>query len=54
MKRIALIPAYMPDDKMIAIVRKLYDAGFEIIVVNDGSSDDCNGVFKEASTVTTV
>ena len=49
MKRIALIPAYMPDDKMIAIVRKLYDAGFEIIVVNDGSSDDCNVVFKEAS-----
>ncbi len=49
MKRIALIPAYMPDDKMIAIVRKLYDAGFEIVVVNDGSSDDCNGVFKEAS-----
>ena len=49
MKRIALIPAYMPDDKMITIVRKLYDAGFEIIVVNDGSSDDCNGVFKEAS-----
>ena len=26
MKRIALIPAYMPDDKMIAIVRQLHDA----------------------------
>ena len=49
MKRIALIPAYMPDDKMIAIVRQLHDAGFEIIIVNDGSSDDCIRVFEEAS-----
>ncbi len=49
MKRIALIPAYMPDDKMVAIVRQLYDAGFEIIIVNDGSSDDCIRVFEEAS-----
>ncbi|WP_024864467.1 glycosyltransferase [Butyrivibrio sp. FCS014] len=49
MKRIALIPAYMPDDKMIAIVRQLYDAGFEIIIVNDCSSDDCIRVFEEAS-----
>ena len=49
MKRIALIPAYMPDDKMITIVRQLYDAGFEIIIVNDGSSDDCIRVFEEAS-----
>ena len=49
MKRIALIPAYMPDDKLIAIVRQLYDAGFEIIIVNDGSSDDCSRVFEESS-----
>ncbi|MBP3781856.1 MAG: phosphodiester glycosidase family protein [Butyrivibrio sp.] len=49
MKRIALIPAYMPDDKLITIVRQLYEAGFEIIIVNDGSSDDCIKVFEESS-----
>ena len=49
MKRIALIPAYMPDEKLIAIVRQLYEAGFEIIIVNDGSSDDCTKVFEESS-----
>jgi glycosyltransferase involved in cell wall biosynthesis len=49
MKRIALIPAYMPDEKLIAIVRQLYEAGFEIIIVNDGSSDDCIKVFEESS-----
>ncbi len=49
MKRIALIPAYMPDDKLITIVRQLYEAGFEIIIVNDGSSDNCIKVFEESS-----
>lgn len=32
MKRIALIPAYMPDEKMIGIVRSLYESGFKIIM----------------------
>ena len=49
MNRIALIPAYMPDEKMICIVRNLYESGFEIVVVNDGSSDDCYKVFDEAA-----
>lgn len=49
MKRIALIPAYMPDEKMTDIVKNLYESGFIIIIVNDGSSDDCTKIFEEAA-----
>ena len=49
MKRIALIPAYMPDQKMIHIAQLLYAYNFEVIIVNDGSSEEHNNVFKEVS-----
>lgn len=49
MKRIALIPAYMPDQKMIHIAQLLYAYNFEVIIVNDGSSEDYNNVFKDVS-----
>lgn len=38
MKKIVLIPAYEPDDKLIQIVNKLYK-DYIVVVVNDGSSD---------------
>ena len=38
MKKIVLIPAYEPDDKLIQIVNKLYE-DYIVVVVNDGSSD---------------
>ena len=46
MKRIALIPAYMPDQKMIHIAQLLYAYNFEVIIVNDGSSEEYINVFK--------
>lgn len=45
MKRIALIPAYMPDEKLIDVVRELYGEGFKVIVVNDGSPTEYDDVF---------
>ena len=49
MNKIALIPAYMPDEKMIDVSKGLYQEGFEIIIVNDGSPETFNKVFSDAS-----
>ena len=49
MNRIALIPAYMPDEKMIDVSKGLYQEGFEIIIVNDGSPETFNKAFSDAS-----
>lgn len=38
MKRIVLIPAYEPDDKLLELVNKI-DKNYEIVVVDDGSKD---------------
>lgn len=49
MNRIALIPAYMPDEKLIEVVHMLYDEGFKVIVVNDGSSAEYDSIFEAAA-----
>ena len=46
-KRIALIPAYEPDQTLAVLTEELKRGGFEAIVVNDGSSEGCGGVFDE-------
>ena len=44
-----LIPAYKPDEKMIALIRELMDAGFSrILVIDDGSGSEYAHVFAEA------
>ena len=48
MKRIALMPAYEPDMKMIYTLIELQKAGFEIIVVNDGSEGRYDDLFRWA------
>ncbi len=45
-QKTALIPAYMPDKVLIEIVKNLYDRGFTIIVVDDGSKSDYDDVFN--------
>lgn len=45
-KRIVLIPAYMPDEKLLGVVDELADKGFEIVVVNDGSGSAYDGLFE--------
>ena len=41
-----IVPAYEPDEKLIATVRELVAVGFsDILVVNDGSKETCNDIF---------
>lgn len=46
-----LIPAYQPDEKLTAYIEKLIEYGFKrLIIVNDGSREDCMPIFDEART----
>lgn len=43
-----VIPAYQPDEKVITTVTELVEAGFsDILLINDGSSDACAGIFAK-------
>ena len=46
MNKIALIPSYEPDYRLIDLVQELYENNFEIIVVNDGSNYKYDNLFK--------
>ncbi|MEE5993605.1 MAG: bifunctional glycosyltransferase family 2/GtrA family protein [Oscillospiraceae bacterium] len=52
--RIALIPAYKPCDEMIHTVKQLYDNHFDVVVVNDGSGNDYEPVFRIAENIASV
>lgn len=47
--RIALIPAYEPDEGLIPFLQEIKENGFDIVVVNDGSSEDTKKIFEEAN-----
>ena len=47
-QKIALIPAYKPDRKMISTIKDLTKNGFSVIVVNDGSGCKYAEIFREA------
>ena len=47
--RVALIPAYCPDEILCDLLHELSLREFFIIVVNDGSSQEFTPVFEEAS-----
>lgn len=49
MQRIALIPAYCPEDRMIPLVKELYERNFSVVIVDDGSGADFDDIFAEAS-----
>lgn len=44
-----LIPAYEPDDRLVALVKELSDLENKIIVVDDGSGKDYKHIFDEVS-----
>lgn len=50
MKKIVLIPAYDPDDKLISTIKEIRDQNSEIdiIVINDGSKTECDDIFTKA------
>ena len=43
----AVVPAYEPDERLRDVVRGLKEAGFEVIVVDDGSGPDYAPLFDE-------
>ncbi len=48
MKIVAMIPAYNPTEQLIDLVRDLSNSDFySIIVVNDGSCNDCRKIFLD-------
>ena len=50
MTKYLVIPAYEPDQELIKLVEKAYHTGkFEMIVVNDGSSEKYDEIFREVS-----
>ncbi|MGI6106477.1 MAG: GtrA family protein [Lachnospiraceae bacterium] len=48
-QRIALIPAYEPDEHLTELVRETTEHGFDVVVVNDGSSEDKTPLFARAA-----
>lgn len=53
-RKYALIPAYEPDGRLLEIIEDAVDEGFQVIVVDDGSGDDCQQYFKQAEYMATV
>ena len=45
MKRIIVIPAYEPSDKLLEVINSI-DKSYDIIVVNDGSGEYYNNIFN--------
>lgn len=53
-KRIALIPAYEPEMLLIELLERLKNAGFTSVVVDDGSKEGYQEIFKRAQETSTV
>lgn len=51
MKRIALIPAYEPANRIASLVKELTDNNFKVIVVNDGSKKKYDKIFDEVKDI---
>ena len=48
-KKIVIIPSYMPNQKLTELVDTLDSMGFKIVVVNDGSTPDRDHIFEAVS-----
>ena len=53
-KQIALIPAYQPGEQLVPLAKRLSQAGFAVVVVDDGSGPDYVPVFDAARPYGTV
>ena len=49
-----LIPAYEPDEKLVGVVRELSAAGFNVLVVDDGSGSEYDSFFAASEEYATV
>ena len=48
MQKIALIPAYCPEDRMIWLIKELETRGFAVVVIDDGSGEEYDELFTAA------
>lgn len=48
MQKIALIPAYCPEDRMIWLIKELDTRGFAVVVIDDGSGEEYDELFTAA------
>ena len=49
------IPAYQPDNKLIKLIEKIHEkSDFRILVIDDGSSSNCQNIFDKAEQYATV
>jgi glycosyltransferase involved in cell wall biosynthesis len=46
-KILIIIPAYNERDSILAVVQSVKDAGYEYLVINDGSTDDTREVLRD-------
>ena len=53
-RTIALVPAYEPGPELLDILKQLHDAGFCIIVVDDGSGSEYADLFTKAASFAAV
>ncbi len=51
---VALIPAYQPTEQLIPLLKEAKDKGFQIVVIDDGSSKSTNDIFISAARFGTV
>lgn len=42
-----VIPAYQPDEQLVELVKQLAENKFSVLIVNDGSREECNGFFSQ-------
>ena len=54
MNTVILIPAYKPSQALLTLLRKLHEQKQNVLVVNDGSDEAYDPVFKEAENYATV
>ena len=47
MEKIALIPCFEPNEKLITLVKELKKNDFDIIIVNDGSNSNYDEIFNK-------
>ena len=45
MQKIALIPAYCPNNRMIDLVNELHQRNFSVVVIDDGSGSEYDAIF---------
>lgn len=54
MDTVILIPAYKPDEALVATVTELSEKGYDILVVDDGSGKDYQRIFRAVVPLATV